>query len=96
MKKYLSLLPLLLLLVGCEPEPPRVVETLLLQDIQVNGKSLSRIQVDSGFGNHHYIYYFHDPVAEQPITVNYRQGKTSVVVVLVDGKPVSTNQIKMP
>lgn len=86
MKRFVLLLGLVLL-TGCgplvvEPDTDKPVGT-------VDGKELHCVRV-SGGGCVHYIYYF-PSAPKQPISNNYRSGKTSAVVVFIDNKPVSTN-----
>lgn len=88
MKRIVLLLGLVLL-AGCgpavvDPNSDKLIGT-------VDGKELRRVQI-TGEGNVHYVYYFPSD-HKQPISNNFRSGKTSSVVVFIDNKPVSTNII---
>ncbi len=90
MKKYLLFILGLALLTGCGPariEPNSDVEVGI-----VKGKSLHRLSVSDGGGSTHYVYYFPTD-KQQPISNNMRMGKISTVIVLIDGKPISTNVV---
>jgi hypothetical protein len=88
--KLATLILGLVLLTGCEPAMVKP-ETDVSVGI-VDGKELRRIAVsDTGIGTH-FVYYF--PIDKrQPISNNMRVGKISTVIVLVDGRPVSTNSM---
>ena len=91
----LKIIPLLCVgltfLLGCK-DNPTVTET---KDVTViNGRTLKRATITSGPLNDHYVYYFADTDGSQPISVNYRSGKISEVIVLLDGEPISTNYVK--
>jgi len=92
MNKYLPILALAALLVGCDP--PAVKMNSDIQIGIVDGKVLHRVTTSSGEGSTHYIYYFPSD-RSQPISNNMRIGKVGTVIVLIDGQPVSTNRITL-
>lgn len=78
----------LLALCGCEDNPTvNQAENKIVTTI--NGRVLHRMSVKNELLGAHYVYYFDD--VNQPVTSNYHIGKQRVVVVSIDGKPVSTN-----
>jgi hypothetical protein len=79
-------------MVGCDgvPEVKGTREVGL-----INNRKFYVTTVNDGYGNHHYVYFTKDD-APQPVTVNFRAGKASQVVVMVDGIVVSSNMLEMP
>lgn len=98
MKKYLYLLPLLLL-TACD-DAPMANELTPVGSTNgnniVNGKQLYRIKVEGNNGTEtHYVYFFKED-GPQPVSINHPSGKTRRVVVYIDDKPVSTNILEDP
>ena len=92
MKQILFLICLATLLVGCDGVP-KVEETRKVGVI--NNKTYYVTTVYDGYGSKHYVYYTKEDVT-QPVTVNFRSGKVSQVIVMVDGIVVSSNMLEMP
>ena len=82
-----------LILVGCS-DNPRLDNDRRFVGV-INGRSLYRLTVDGSIAGTHYVYYFGDANEPQPTSTNFRSGKTSKVVVYIDGNPVSTNQVQL-
>ena len=90
--KRIALLLGLIFLTSCGP--PAIDSETDESVGTINGKELRRVYI-AGDGRGHFVYYFpSDP--KQPVSNNYRSGKTSSVIVFVDGIPVSTNVIIIP
>ena len=99
--RNLFLLFSFILLVGCKSQTELQQETKASFDNpefigKVSGKDLYRVTVVR-YHHDHYVYFFKD---SPEVSINYQvsAGKTTrtEVIVLVNGKPVSTNLLEKP